>query len=168
MNYADIRKYDVSNWDGINATLFFSGCKFNCKGCFNKEVQSFEYGKPYTRDVEDLFISYAKDCHVTGVCILGGEVFQQDLDIILNLVKRIKKEVRKPIYVWSGYLWDELIKDNKKTEILNYIDVLIDGQFHEDEKDLNLKHKGSSNQREINVKESIRQNKIIEMCHNEE
>lgn len=161
MNYADMRRYDASNWSGINSTLFVSGCTFNCKGCFNKVAQDFNYGKPYTKEVEDLFISYIKDKHVDGACLLGGEVFQQDLDIILNLVKRIKTETGKPIYVWSGYLWENLIQDEKKLKILKYIDVLIDGQFEEDKKDLTLKHKGSANQREVNVKESLNKNKVV-------
>lgn len=129
--------------------------------CFNKVAQDFNYGKPYTKEVEDLFISYIKDSHVDGACLLGGEVFQQDLDIILNLVKRIKSETGKPIYVWSGYLWEDLVKDSKKTEVLKYIDVLIDGQFEEDKKDLMLKHMGSSNQREINVIESLKHGEVI-------
>ena len=161
MNYADIRKYDTSNWLGINSTIFFSGCNFHCKGCFNKEAQDFNYGKPYTKEVEDLLICYARNEHVTGVCLLGGEVFQQDLNVILNLVKRINKEVNKPIYIWTGYLWDKLIQDEKKIEILKYVDVLIDGQFQIDKKNLNLKFRGSSNQRVIDVKKSFKNNKII-------
>lgn len=159
--YAQIRKYDISNWDGINSTIFFSGCTFNCEGCFNKKAQDFNYGNEYTKEVEDTFINYAKDEHVTGVCLLGGEVFQQDLNIILKLVKRIKNEVDKPIYVWTGYLWEDLIKDSKKIEILKHIDVLIDGKFELKLKDLTLKHKGSSNQREIDVKESLKSGRVV-------
>lgn len=161
MNYVKLRKYDTSNWSGINSTLFVSGCNFHCKGCFNKSAQNFLYGKPFTKEVEDLFISYIKDDHVDGVNLLGGEVFHQDLDIILNLVKRIKTEVGKPIYVWSGYTWEELLEDRNKLEILKYIDVLIDGRFEEDKKNLTLKHKGSTNQREIDVRESLKQNKVV-------
>lgn len=161
INYGSLRKYDASNWYGINSTLFVSGCNFHCKGCFNKEVQDFNYGKPYTKEVEDLFISYIKDEHIGGACLLGGEVFQQDLDIILNLVKRIKEETSKPIYCWTGFRWEILIQDDNRLEILKYIDVIVDGQFEEDKKDLTLKHKGSTNQREIDVKESLKQNKII-------
>lgn len=161
MNYANIRRYDTSNWSGINSTLFVSGCNFHCKGCFNKSAQDFNYGKPYTKEVEDLFISHIKDEHVDGVNLLGGEIFHQDLDIILNLVKRIKEETNKPIYCWTGFIWEELLKDRNKLEILKYIDVLIDGRFEEDKKDLTLKHKGSTNQREINVKESLKQNKVV-------
>lgn len=161
INYGSLRKYDVSNWDGINSTLFVSGCHFHCKGCFNKEAQNFEFGNPFTKEVEDLFISYIKDKHVQGVNLLGGEVFHQDLDIILKLVKRIKDETNKPIYCWTGFLWENLIKNDNILEILKYIDVIIDGQFEEDKKDLMLKHKGSSNQREIDVVESLKRGKII-------
>ena len=129
--------------------------------CFNKEAQNFNYVKPYTKEVEDLFISYIKDEHVDGACLLGGEPFQQDLDVILNLVKRIKEETQKPIYIWTGYLWEILIQDKKKLEILKYIDVVIDGQFEEDKKDLTLKHKGSWNQREIDVQKSLLNGGIV-------
>ena len=95
MYFCDIRKYDVSNWNGINSTLFVSGCNFHCNGCWNKEAQDFNYGKPYTKEIEDTFIEYINDNHVDGACLLGGEVFHQDLDIILNLVKRIKYENAK-------------------------------------------------------------------------
>lgn len=149
MNYAKIIKYDTGNWDGINTTIFFSGCDFHCPGCFNKEAQDFNFGKPFTKEVEDLFISYAKSEHVDGVCILGGEPFQQDLDILLNFVKRIKREVQKPIHMWTGYLFEELLKDYKKFDILKYVDTIVDGHFIESEKDLNLKYRGSRNQRVI-------------------
>lgn len=163
MNYAELRKYDASNWDSINSTIYFSGCNFHCQwlGCFNKKVQDFNYGNPYTKEVEDLFISYIRDKHVDGVCLLGGEVFHQDLNIILNLVKRIKSETNKPIYVWSGYKFEDLLKDENKVKILKYIDVLIDGQFEEDKRDLTLKHKGSWNQREIDVKASLITENVI-------
>lgn len=161
MRYADIRKYDTSNGQGISSSIFFSGCKFNCFGCFNKEAQDFNYGKIYTQETEDLFIQYLKDKHVSHASLLGGETFQQDLDKIYELVKRIKKEVHKPIWTWTGYLWNELIKDENKLKILKYIDVLVDGQFEIDKKDYNLLWKGSSNQRTINVQQSLRQNKLI-------
>lgn len=160
-HYAEIRKYDVSNWTGINTTIFFSGCTFNCKGCFNKVAQDFNYGKPYTKETEDLLISYVKDKNVKGLCILGGEPFQQDLDVILNLVKRIKEETDKPIYIWTGYDFNSLIKDTKKLEVLKHVDVVIDGKFEEDKKDLTLKHKGSSNQREVDVKKSLEKGKVV-------
>lgn len=117
--------------------------------------------------MEDLYISYLNDKHVVGACLLGGEVFHQDLNTILNLVKRIKKEVNKPICIWSGFTWDVLIQDKDRLEILKYVDVLIDGRFEIDKKDLNLKYRGSSNQRVIDVQRSLKENKVI-LCYKEE
>ena len=161
MNYTKMMKYDTSNWDGITATIFFSGCKFHCPGCFNKEAWDFNHGQPFDKKAEDLFISYAKNPHVTGVCLLGGEVFQQDLDRILDLVIRIKREVRKPIHVWSGYTYEEIMADEKKMVILCHIDTLVDGPFIFKQKDLRLKHRGSSNQRVIDVQASMQSGQIV-------
>ena len=161
MNYTKMMKYDTSNWDGITATIFFSGCKFHCPGCFNQEAWDFNHGQPFDKKAEDLFISYAKNPHVTGVCLLGGEVFQQDLDRILDLVIRIKREVRKPIHVWSGYTYEELMADEKKMVILCHVDTLVDGPFIFKQKDLRLKHRGSSNQRVIDVRASMQTGQIV-------
>ena len=161
MNYTKMMKYDTSNWDGITATIFFSGCKFHCPGCFNQEAWDFNHGQPFDKNAEDLFISYAKNPHVTGVCLLGGEVFQQDLDRILDLVIRIKREVRKPIHVWSGYTYEEIMADEKKMVILCHIDTLVDGPFIFKQKDLRLKHRGSSNQRVIDVQASMQTGQIV-------
>lgn len=162
IKYADIKKYDVANAPYVNCSIYFSGCNFHCKGCFNKCAQDFNYGEEYTKEVEDEFIQHINNPNIRGVCLLGGEVFQQDLNVILLLVKRIKSEVNKPIWVWSGYLWDELIKDSRKLDILRYLDVLVDGRFEEDKKDLSLMYRGSSNQRIICVQESLKQGKVIE------
>ena len=129
MNYADLRPFDATNGIGIGTTLFVSGCLFHCKNCFNKETWDFDYGKPFTKEVEDYFINSAKNPHIDHISLLGGEVFYQDLDIILNLVKRIKTEVNKPIWVWSGFLFDRDLKDK---EVLNYIDVLVDGRYEDE------------------------------------
>jgi anaerobic ribonucleoside-triphosphate reductase activating protein len=163
MNYSDLRKFDTTNGThGISTTLFVSGCNFHCKGCFNEDAQDFSYGEPFTKEIEDKLIEYAKNPHVNHVSLLGGEIFHQDLDGILNLVKRIKQEVNKPIYIWTGFTWDKLIKDKDKLKILRYIDMIIDGQFELDKKDINLNWMGSLNQRVILVQPSLEQNKIIE------
>jgi anaerobic ribonucleoside-triphosphate reductase activating protein len=161
LNYADIRKFDTANGNGISSSIFFSGCNFHCKGCFNQETQQFNYGQPYTQETEDLFILYLKNEHVSHASLLGGETFQQDLNKIYKLVKRIREEVKKPIWIWTGYLWSELIKDENKLKILKYIDVVVDGQFEIDKKDYNLLWKGSSNQRIIDVKKTLKQGKVI-------
>ena len=161
MKYAKIRKFDTANGQGVRTTLFVSGCKFNCKGCFNKEAQDFNYGNEFTKEVEDEFIGYIKNPNVVGVNLLGGEIMQQDTSTILNLVKRIKEETGKNIWCWTGYKYEDLIKIDDKIEILKYIDVLIDGQFIESKKDLMLMYRGSSNQRVIDVQQTLDKGKII-------
>ena len=156
MKYAKIRKYDISNAPGICTTLFVSGCTHNCEGCFNKEQQDFTYGNEFTKEIEDEFIEYVKSKQVKGVNILGGEPMQQLMDdTLLKLLKRIKLEVNKPIWLWSGYTFEEIVNNPKRAEILREVDVLIDGKFEADKRDLMLKYKGSSNQRVIDVKKSI-------------
>ncbi len=147
MKYAKLLHYDAGNWDGIQTTIWFSGCTMKCPGCFNEACQDFNFGFEYNKDVEDKLIRWAKDDHVDGVCILGGEPFQQDLDVLLELVKRIKREVKKPIHMWTGYIFEDLIKDPDKREILQYVDTLVDGPFIMELKDYNLKYRGSENQR---------------------
>lgn len=161
MNYADIKKYDTANAIGISTSVYFSGCSYNCVGCFNKTAQDFNYGKEYTQETEDLIVSYAKDSHVRNVSLLGGEPLQQDLGKILTLVQRIKLESNKGIWLWTGGLFEEHIKDKAKLEIFKYIDVLIDGSFEINKKDLALKYRGSSNQRVIDVQRSLELSEVV-------
>ena len=130
MNYAQIRHYDVANGPGVRASIFVSGCTHNCKNCFNKEAQDFNYGNLYTKEVEDKFMKYVLDGNTKGISILGGEPLMQTMDdSLLNLLKRIKKETNKEIWLWSGYTYEEAILSEKRKEILNYVDVLVDGRF---------------------------------------
>lgn len=162
MKYAKIRKYDISNAPGICTTLFVSGCTHNCEGCFNKEQQDFTYGNDFTKEIEDEFIEYSKSKQVKAVNILGGEPMQQLMDdTLLKLLKRIKLEVNKPIWLWSGYTFEEIVNNPKRAEILREVDVLIDGKFEADKRDLMLKYKGSSNQRVIDVKKSIEAKEVV-------
>ena len=162
MKYAKIRKYDISNAPGICTTLFVSGCTHNCEGCFNKEQQDFTYGNDFTKEIEDEFIKYSKSKQVKAVNILGGEPMQQLMDnTLLNLLRRIKKEANKPIWLWSGYTFEEIVNNPKRAEILREVDVLIDGKFEADKRDLMLKYKGSSNQRVIDVKKSIEAKEVV-------
>lgn len=143
IRYAKIREMDISNGEGIRVSLFVQGCNFHCKGCFNKDTWDFNEGKKWTKEVEDKFIELCSLSHITAVSILGGEPLQQDNDL-LKLLKRIKKEVNKPISLWTGYKFENIPSDKKI--LLNYIDEITDGQFIEDLKDYKLKFKGSSNQ----------------------
>lgn len=164
MNYAKIRKYDTSNGQGIRTTLFVSGCTHNCKGCFNKDAQKFNYGKKWTKETEELFMRYVKDEHVVGVNILGGEPMQQinDKDL-LKLLGRIKKETGKPIWLWTGYTIEEILSANNPIQLfmLSLVDVLIDGRFILEKKDFKLKYRGSSNQRVIDVPASIEKSEVV-------
>ena len=164
MNYAEIRKYDVTNGPGIRTTLFVSGCTNNCAECFNKELQNFSYGNEWTEEIEELFISYCKNENIRGVSILGGDPLDQIRDkALLNLLKRIKEETALPIWLWSGYTYDEIIKDKNKSEILQYVDVLIDGRYEKSLRNISLKYRGSSNQRVIDLKETRKLNKVVEI-----
>ena len=161
MKYSEIKKLDTANAEGISVSVFFSGCTYKCKGCFNEIAQDFNYGHEYTQETENLIIQYAKNPHVKNVSLLGGEPLQQDLNKILNLCKRIKNETNKGIWLWTGGLFEDHIKNDKKLEIFKYIDVIIDGPFILEQKDLSLLYRGSKNQRVIDVKKSLKENKII-------
>lgn len=164
MRYAKIRKLDVTNGPGIRTTLFVSGCTHNCEGCFNKEQQDFNYGNEFTKETENEFIEYTKSRQIKGVNILGGEPMQQTKDdSLLNLLKRIKIETNKPIWLWSGYKFEEIIIEPKMLELLKQVDVLIDGKFEIEKRDLMLKYRGSENQRVIDVKKSLEQDRVIEL-----
>lgn len=163
MNYAKIKKYDVANGEGLRVSIFFSGCKFKCKGCFNKEAQDFNYGSEYTKYTKYIILGLLQSKTISGLSLLGGEVMQQDIDKIVDLVKSCKEmNPKKTIWLWTGYKFENLNEDQKR--ILPYIDVLVDGQFEEDKKDLNLKWRGSSNQRVIDVQKTLENNKIILYC----
>ena len=159
MNIAQIRKYDVANGPGIRTTIFVSGCTHNCKNCFNKEYQDFSYGKPFTKEIEDEIISYVKDTN--RLSILGGEPMQQGIELI-NLLKRVKEETNATIWMWTGCIY-ELLETDIQRKMLQYIYVLVDRPFIESKKDLTLKFRVSSNQRIIDVKNTLDKNKLITM-----
>lgn len=162
MHYSKIRRYDTANGKGIRTTLFVSGCTHECKGCFNKVAQSFTYGKLWTKEDEDMFIEYVKDEKVVGVNILGGEPMQQITDLgLIFLLYRIKKETGKSIWLWSGYTYEQIMANDQRKRLLEFVDVLIDGRFIEPLKDLKLMYRGSSNQRVIDVPASKLKGEII-------
>ena len=152
MKYAKIRKLDVTNGPGVRTTLFVSGCTHNCEGCFNKEQQDFNYGNEFTKEIEDEFIELTKSRQIKGVNILGGEPMQQIINIVSDL----------PV-TFSGYKFEEIITNPKRLELLKEVDILIDGKFELDKRDIMLKYRGSANQRVIDVKKSLEEGKIIEI-----
>lgn len=162
MYYSKTRRYDTANGIGIRTTLFVSGCTHKCKGCFNEVAQSFTYGEVWTKKDEDLFLEYVKDEKVVGVNILGGEPLEQLMDnSLLHLLHRIKNETGKSIWMWTGYTFEEVLKNDYRLRLVELVDVLIDGKFEIENKDLTLKYRGSSNQRVIDVKKSLEENEII-------
>ena len=161
MYYAQIRKFDTANGTGIRSTLFVSGCTHKCKGCFNQDYKHFRYGHPWTKEIEDKFIEHIKNPNVHGVTILGGEPMDQVRDTDLkDLVCRIKEETGQNIWIYSGYTFEEIMMHKKTKEILKYCDILVDGPFIEEQKDLRLRCKGSKNQRIIDVQKTLSEGKV--------
>ena len=160
MNFAQIRKYDVANGPGIRTTIFVTGCTHKCHNCFNEEYQDFDFGDPWTQKETDEVIEDLKLDEVKGLTILGGEPFQNEVGL-LHVIRDIKKEVQKDIWIFSGYTYEEILKDENKKKLLEECDVLVDGRFVEALKDLNLRFRGSSNQRIIDVQKSLDENKVV-------
>lgn len=160
MNFAQIRKYDVANGPGIRTTIFVTGCTHKCPNCFNEEYQDFNFGNPWTRKETDEVIEDLKLDEVKGLTVLGGEPFQNEVDL-LQVIRDIKKEVQKEIWIFSGYTYEEILKDEDKKKLLEECDVLVDGRFVEALKDLSLRFRGSSNQRIIDVKKSLEANEVV-------
>ncbi|MBQ2471823.1 MAG: anaerobic ribonucleoside-triphosphate reductase activating protein [Acholeplasmatales bacterium] len=159
MRYNKVRKMDISNGPGVRVSVFFQGCMFHCKSCFNSETWDFNLGKEYTLDIENKILEFCKEDYIDGLSILGGEPMHPlNIDGTIHLARRFKEMYpKKTLWAWSGYLFDEI--PNK--EIFKYIDVLVDGRFMVDKKDPRLKYAGSSNQRVIDVKKTIESGEII-------
>lgn len=159
---ADYKPFNFVDGEGVRCSLYVSGCKFACPGCYNKVAQNFNYGFEYTKELEDKIIEDLGHDYVQGLTLLGGEPFL-NTQVCIPLVKRIRQEygTTKDIWSWSGYTWDELqVESDDKLELLSLIDILVDGRFMEDLKDLTLQFRGSSNQRIIDVKRSLQTGKV--------
>lgn len=155
---ADYKPFNFVDGEGVRCSLYVSGCKFSCPGCYNKVAQNFNYGYDYTKALEDQIIADLGQSYVQGLTLLGGEPFL-NTQVCLQLVKRVRTEYghQKDIWSWSGYTWEELQKESAdKLELLSYLDVLVDGRFLEAQKDLTLQFRGSANQRIIAVPASLK------------
>lgn len=155
MNYGKIYLNDVINGEGLRVSLFVSGCTIHCPGCFNKEAQDFNYGKPFTINEENKIINQLNNDKIKykGLSILGGEPFDNAEELI-PFVERVKFDTKdKDIWIWSGYTEEQILKDNIKRELYNLCDYAVLGPFIENLKDLSLKFRGSSNQKIIKIHE---------------
>lgn len=160
---ADYKPFNFVDGEGVRCSLYVSGCKFACPGCYNKAAQSFHYGVPYTQDLEDAIIKDVSESYCQGLTLLGGEPFL-NTQVCIKLVKRIRQEFghTKDIWSWTGYRWNELLRDSDdKLELLSLIDVLVDDRFMLARKDLTLQFRGSSNQRIINVPASLKAGRVV-------
>ncbi len=163
MNYGEIKNCDIANGVGVRVSLFVSGCTHHCKGCFNEETWDFGYGKAFTEEEENLIINMLEPSYISGLTVLGGEPmeFVNQLELLPFLKKVRKTYPNKSIWVYSGYVYEKDIlgrmyqKWSSTKEILELIDVLVDGPFIEEQKDISLQFRGSKNQRIIDVKKSL-------------
>ena len=169
MNYGSIHKYDIANGTGIRTSIFVSGCQHACKGCFNPEVWDFEYGNKYTNEVQEDLLNELDKAYIEGLSLLGGEpMHPRNQEDVLQLVIETKKRYpNKNIWCYTGFDFNDDIL-NKMVKFLPYtrkilenIDVIVDGKFIEDKKDLSLHFRGSSNQRIIDVQKSLKENKVV-------
>ena len=169
MYYADIKKADVANGIGVRISLFVSGCTHHCKGCFNEEAWDFHYGNEFTEKEIDKILDLMNHPYIAGLTLLGGEPLEHvNQQGILPLLRKVKEKFPdKNIWCYSGYTFEKdilgrMYKEWEETpELLSYIDVLVDGKFEEDKKDIKLRFRGSSNQRIIDVKKSLKENKTV-------
>ena len=163
MNYATIKNCDIANGPGVRISLFVSGCTHRCKGCFNEVAWDFDYGQPFTQETIEEILNMLAPPHIAGITLLGGEPFEpQNQPALLDLLRQIKAKMpEKSIWAFSGYLFEKDILAGRlgpkeiTREFVSYLDVLVDGPFVLEKKDLMLRFRGSSNQRLIDVKASL-------------
>lgn len=168
MNYATIKDCDIANGPGVRVSLFVSGCTHHCKGCFNEVAWDFNYGQPFTAETQEYILKLLKPNHIRGLTLLGGEPFEpQNQPAVVELLRRVKSEYpEKSIWAYSGYLYDKITSGTLgpwevTREFLSYLDVLVDGPFVEEKKNLSLRFRGSENQRLIDIPETMKCGQIV-------
>ena len=183
MRYAQIRSMDISNGEGVGVSLFVQGCPFHCYNCFNSETWDFNGGKEWTKDTKNKFMKLIDRPYIKRVSFLGGECLaEQNLDEVLKLIQEIRNSFpEKTIWLYTGYTWESImniIEHNefepfsfsyldiirKRYKIISNVDVLVDGEYIDEKRDITLKWRGSKNQHVINVKQSLKQGKVVLYC----
>ena len=169
MYYGAIKKTDIANGTGVRVTLFVSGCTHHCRGCFQPESWDFQYGSPYTKETEQEILNALDHDYIKGLTLLDGEPFEpENQKVLVRLLKNVRARFpQKDIWCYTGYTYEtDLIEDSRARcevtdDMLSLIDVLVDGEFHEAEKDISLRFRGSKNQRLIDLPKTKRQKNII-------
>ncbi len=178
MRYSSMRNLDISNGEGVGVSLFVQGCPFHCFGCFNSDTWDFNGGKEWTEEIKNKFIELINRPYIKRVSFLGGECLaEQNLDDILYLIKQIRNSFpTKTIWLYTGYSYSEIFRGQssclsqeglnnfKRREIIKLCDIIVDGKYIDEQKDLTLRWRGSKNQRVIDVKQSLAQNKMVLYC----
>ena len=168
MNYGEIKKTDISNGEGVRVSLFVSGCTHHCRGCFNRETWDFAYGEPFTAATQQEIIRLLKPDYISGLSVLCGEPFEPvNQRGLLPLLRQVKEQYpEKNIWCYTGYLFDrDLLGENRARceatdEMLSLTDVLVDGEFIQEQKNISLRFRGSENQRIIDVQKSLREGRV--------
>lgn len=160
MRYNKIRKMDIADGPGVRVSIFMQGCTFNCKNCFNPETHDFEGGEEFTDQTIEKVLDLCDKEHISGLSILGGEpMHPKNIEGTTKLAKAFKERFpNKSLWAWSGFSFDKSLKDK---EVMNYLDVLVDGQFEEEKRNPKLEWRGSENQRVIDVQKSLKAGEII-------
>ncbi len=171
MNYGNIKPRDIADGVGVRVTLFVSGCRNHCPNCFQPETWAFDYGKPFTKETEDYILDQLAPGFVDGLTLLGGEPMEQENQRgLVPFLRRVRSELPdKSIWCYSGFTWEELTgatparcRCETTDEMLSLLDVLVDGRFVEELKDLRLRFRGSANQRIIDVPATLKAGNIVE------
>ena len=169
MHYGNIKQYDIADGLGCRTTLFVSGCTNHCKNCFQPETWDFLFGKPYTEETENQLMEYLADENIQGLTLLGGEPFEpENQRVLVTLLRRVRKELpEKDIWSYTGFVYDkDLLEGQRKhcevtDEMLSMLDVLVDGPFIEEKKNIMLKFRGSENQRVIDMKKTLETGSVV-------
>lgn len=158
----DYKAFNFVDGEGVRNSLYVSGCLFHCEGCYNVATWSFKAGIPYTKDLEEQIMEDLAQPYVQGLTLLGGEPFL-NTGILIPLVKRIRRELpQKDIWSWTGYTWEEMMLETAdKLELLRHIDILVDGRYDRTKRNMLLQFRGSSNQRIIDVQQSLKQHRLV-------
>lgn len=186
MRFASMRNLDISNGEGVGVSLFVQGCDRHCFNCFNSDTWDFNGGKEWTEETKNKFIKLIDRPYINRISVLGGEpLAEQNLDEVLSLIKEIRISFpAKTIWLYTGFCWNDIMcsfaglqadyvvldkKDieawEKRKKIISNIDILVDGEYIDEQKDLSLRFRGSKNQRVIDVKQSLAQNKVVLYCN---